>query len=451
VKRWFDRLRIHQKLVVSALLITGVALGCATAGLGALEVWRYQDIARDDVEATAQMLGENVAAAVAFQDAAAATEILRSLRGRSRVTRACIFTTDGRLFASFEPHRACPAQPVNAGRFEGIAGVSTINRGGRSLGSVHVESSPGDIWERVLFTAVTGIAMWGIAAVVAYGLAQRVYRSTSEPLMKLAAFARDFGHESAPDPALIGAAPDEVGDLVVSFGDMVGRIRTIQAELARHAVQLQLVTDAMPALISYVGRDGRYRFVNRGYEEWFGHAQHTITGRTMHDVLGAAAFSRIQPYVASALEGHSVRYDAEVPYTAGTRYIHAEYVPDIRPDGYVDGFFALVTDITARRQAEEALREADRRKDEFLAILAHELRNPLAPIRTGLELLRRAGNQPETLDRVGSILERQVVHLTRLVDDLLDVSRITSGKIALRRRLCTLKDLVDRAVELRHC
>jgi signal transduction histidine kinase len=98
-------------------------------------------------------------------------------------------------------------------------------------------------------------------------------------------------------------------------------------------------------------------------------------------------------------------------------------------------------------ESERQLREADARKDEFLALLAHELRNPLAPIRTGLELIRLSGDAPETVRRVRSMIERQVTLMVRLIDDLLDVSRITSGKIVLQRRPTALAELVQSAVE----
>ena len=87
------------------------------------------------------------------------------------------------------------------------------------------------------------------------------------------------------------------------------------------------------------------------------------------------------------------------------------------------------------------------KKDEFLATLAHELRNPLAPIRTGLELIRLAGSTPASIERVRGIMERQIGHMVRLIDDLLDISRITSGKIQLKRQTALLSDLVDGAVE----
>jgi signal transduction histidine kinase/ActR/RegA family two-component response regulator len=104
-------------------------------------------------------------------------------------------------------------------------------------------------------------------------------------------------------------------------------------------------------------------------------------------------------------------------------------------------------EVIERARAEEQLREASARKDEFLAMLAHELRNPLAPIRTGLELIRRGGDTVGGVERVRGMMERQVGHMVRLIDDLLDVSRITSGRIALQREPTPLESLVHSAVE----
>jgi signal transduction histidine kinase len=98
-------------------------------------------------------------------------------------------------------------------------------------------------------------------------------------------------------------------------------------------------------------------------------------------------------------------------------------------------------------ESEQRLREADRRKDEFLALLAHELRNPLAPVRTGLELIRLSNDSPEAVKRVRSMMERQVAQMVRLIDDLLDVSRITSGKIVLKRQPALLADIVQNAID----
>ena len=104
-------------------------------------------------------------------------------------------------------------------------------------------------------------------------------------------------------------------------------------------------------------------------------------------------------------------------------------------------------DISEQKQAEETLREDDRRKDEFLATLAHELRNPLAPLRNALEVMRLDPDNSEMFAHLNEIMERQLGHMVRLVDDLLDVSRITRGKIELRKERIDVAKVVESALE----
>jgi signal transduction histidine kinase len=108
---------------------------------------------------------------------------------------------------------------------------------------------------------------------------------------------------------------------------------------------------------------------------------------------------------------------------------------------------SLQSEVAERSRAERALKDADRRKDEFLAVLAHELRNPLAPLLNAVELMRLQPCNP-TLSWARGVVERQAAYLTRLVEDLLDVSRITRGQITLDRRPLELRPLIERAVEV---
>src|SRR5262249_46659503 len=97
-----------------------------------------------------------------------------------------------------------------------------------------------------------------------------------------------------------------------------------------------------------------------------------------------------------------------------------------------------------------SLREADRHKDEFLAMLSHELRNPLAPIRNSLQILRMSQADAATVSQAKNMMDRQLQHLVRLVDDLLDVSRIVRGRIELRKERVQLRQIVDQAIETAH-
>ncbi len=116
-------------------------------------------------------------------------------------------------------------------------------------------------------------------------------------------------------------------------------------------------------------------------------------------------------------------------------------------DGTIIGCVLVFRDVTDRNRVEDALREADHRKDEFLAILAHELRNPLAPIRTSLELLKRASGDAAVIQQARATMERQVLQLVRLVDDLIDVGRITRNRLELKREPIELASVVHHAVE----
>ena len=108
---------------------------------------------------------------------------------------------------------------------------------------------------------------------------------------------------------------------------------------------------------------------------------------------------------------------------------------------------ALELEIRERKRMEEALHEAERRRDEFLATLAHELRNPLAPIRNATEIMKVADSDPARVAAARALIERQIVHLVRLIDDLLDVSRITRGRLELRMQQMDLMNAVEAAVE----
>lgn len=129
------------------------------------------------------------------------------------------------------------------------------------------------------------------------------------------------------------------------------------------------------------------------------------------------------------------------------RPIDDSAAPILDKSGAIVGVVMIFRDVTERRRAEQVLKEADRRKDEFLATLAHELRNPLAPIRNALEVIRVAGDDQQAVHLARGTMERQLRQMIRLVDDLLDVSRITRGTVELRKERVDVATIVKNAVE----
>ena len=155
------------------------------------------------------------------------------------------------------------------------------------------------------------------------------------------------------------------------------------------------------------------------------------------------------PLQMSAAKGVEIN-DAEITLVfpdGRERHIYGNTAPIRDSDGSIRGAVGAFVDITQMKNAEQELKEADRRKDEFLATLAHELRNPLAPIRNSLEVLKRANGDAELIGLSRDTMERQLIQMVRLIDDLLDVSRITRNKLDLRRERVELASIIHHAAE----
>ncbi len=136
--------------------------------------------------------------------------------------------------------------------------------------------------------------------------------------------------------------------------------KQIEEALQQQEAQLRLITDTLPVLISFVDSQQRYRFNNRTYEEWFGHPVTEVYGKHIRDVLGELAYEAVLPYVEQVLAGEQITFEGEIPYEdGGIRYVSATYVPQCNRQGKVEGYVALVSDISDHKQAEVALRQSE--------------------------------------------------------------------------------------------
>jgi PAS domain S-box-containing protein len=244
--------------------------------------------------------------------------------------------------------------------------------------------------------------------------------------------------------------------------------------LRRSEEQMRLLTDAVPVLISYVDSSCRYQFNNKGYEDWFGRSRDEIRGKHLREILGDSAYQRIRPHVEKALSGQNVFFEDVITYEGGgKRYIQGNYVPHIDEHGDVQGFYALIADISERKRSEEALRESEAQLRELsenleekvrqktaellqaesmaavgrmVSTVAHEIRNPLQTIEMGVDALR---NGPRDQEHTPDILEEinyGANLLKKTVSDLLNYSK----PVQLDYTQAAMSDIVRQVLQLLH-
>lgn len=235
--------------------------------------------------------------------------------------------------------------------------------------------------------------------------------------------------------------------------DMMARASTLLAErdatLQDSEARFKALADNMVQLAWMTDEHGRILWFNR---RWYDY-----TGADRQDFVDTQWVCHFHPSQAETAKVEFLQHvQSGQPWETtlaihdrkgGYRWFLTSALPLRDRQGRITHWFGTHTDVTAQREIQESLEESHVRKDEFISILAHELRNPLAPVRTAVEILKRASPAEPTLARAHAVIERQVTHMARLIDDLLDVARIGNGKLVLLKAPCDLALIARQTAE----
>jgi PAS domain S-box-containing protein len=224
--------------------------------------------------------------------------------------------------------------------------------------------------------------------------------------------------------------------------------RAAEEALRASEKRLRAILQNTPALIYQTTLDGRFVHANRMFEEVVGRPSEEILDRCARDLFPAETAAALEEHQHQVLErGEPLEFEETLPVHGQPHVYRSVKAPLVDDDGVLRGVVSVSTDVTERMRMLEELQQADRRKDEFLAMLAHELRNPLAPIGAAAQIMRRKEIADLDLRWCRDVIERQTEILTRLVEDLLDISRISYGKINLRKETIEVSHVIARAIE----
>jgi PAS domain S-box-containing protein len=249
-----------------------------------------------------------------------------------------------------------------------------------------------------------------------------------------------------------GGIADEV-QVVAGAGGPEAVIRLLQERLRSSEARFRTTVESMPLNLALYDREQRLVYINPALASM---CRAPICRVPVSEMMGKRADEIWPEVIAAPLKLHFERvlatgelqtYELAVTPLGSARVVRQWTVLPIRgSSGDVQQFLVMSHDVTAQRQLVDELREADRRKSEFIAVLSHELRNPLAAIRSSLYVIEHAQGG-EVAARARHVIDRQVDQLARMVDDLLDVTRITRNKIQLQRARLDLVDLVGQTIE----
>jgi len=491
-----QRQSIRRKLRSIIMATTAMAVLLVCIGSVGQDFFDVLADLKSDVNALAQVIIANSAAPLTFGDQRAAIELLTVLRSRPSVHAGCIYTPAGVKFAEYRsgPSASPPPHPGPDGYYRRRGEVELV-RGitfdGERVGTLYVASDLRDLHARMLEDAEAGIVVVLGSLLAAFLVASRLQRVISEPIVELARVAKqvstagDYRIRATSNSA---AATEELGDLMSGFNGMLIEIErrdvslslnrlNLEAEVEARTVELsranmdltlardaaecsadrnaelsrsnQLILDAAADGIVGIDPAGSITFINPAGERLLGWSRDEIVRKPLHEIIHGG--------------GDPVRCDienceaAKARWSGGLVTLRADTFQ--RRDGTSFPVEYSATPLSGEGTAPRGLvvtfhdtterRAIERLKDEFISTVSHELRTPLTSLRGALGLLSSGmlGAVPEKGQRMLQIAVTNTDRLVRLINDILDLERIESGKIELARTTATAQDLMTEAVE----
>ncbi|MEJ0084236.1 MAG: ATP-binding protein [Pseudomonadota bacterium] len=441
--------------MVVMLTTTAIALSAAGAALLFTDLRDNRAAWADDLLTEADILSLSVQPTLSFNDREGAQRAVIALQARESIRVAALYTADGANFVQYARRGENPAPAMVPAIAPGIHIdgaqvdlVKVVKQGDEMLGTIYLRAQY-DVEGRVrAYLSVLGAVMviGFIAALLASSWLQRV---VSRPMESMANVARQIVEKRDYSFRAEKTTDDEIGVVIDAFNKMLDEVQSHSRALETSEKLYRAIGESINYGVWVTSADGRTIYASDSFLRLVGLTMQQAADDGWRSVLHPDDIEETMSAWKECARTGSTWYREHRMLGVDGKYhsILAQGVPIRDEQGQVQRWAGINLDISRLKNTERALLEADRRKDEFLATLAHELRNPLAPIRNAVRILDSAAADERQRKWGREVIARQVHRMSLLLDDLLDVSRITRGQLELKKDYVDLKSVVGVAVE----
>jgi len=475
--RRLGTLSLRQKLTGIIVLTStaGILLACSVFAI--YDIVTFRRTLANDLGTIAEITGSNSTAALTFSDAQSAREILGSLRAKTHIVEACIYTREGNILATYQrsgSHRETPPPPPGGDQTSiatrQIILFRQIRLDGEVAGTIYLKSDLEELYAVALrFAGIMAAVILG-CVVMAYLIASRLQRVISDPILELARAAFAVSFEKDYSLRVTKRGQDEIGFLYDRFNEMMGRIQERETAL-RHAhdelesrvkertqelqkevtertqaekelreseARLRALVSSIDEIVFEFDGDGTYRNIWTTNEGLLFRPKKELLGRRITDIFRNDESGPLLEVLQRALKtGQGESYEYSLDVQSGKEWFLARVTPITSPEGDSKTLCMTSRSITERKRAEgelrrakEAAEAASQSKSEFLANMSHEIRTPMNGILGMTELTLETSLTSEQREYLGMV-KTSAESLLGLLNDILDFSKIEAGKLEI--------------------
>ena len=448
---------IAGKLMVVMLVTTTIALASAGAALMYTDLRDNRAAWAEDLRTEAGILALSLTTALSFNDHDFAERTLDALQARDAIRTAALYATDGSRFAEYTRDGQLPP-PMTVPKMlpgdgvhvdgERVEVVKTVAQGGEVLGTIYLRAEYDLNGRMFAYLRVLGAVMI-IGLIAALFAASWLHRVVSRPMESMASVARAIVEKRDYSFRAEKMTDDEVGVVIDAFNKMLDEVQSHSRALETSEKLYRAIGESINYGVWVTDADGHCIYASDSFLRLIGLTMEQAARDGWGKVLHADDLADTMDAWKETARTGSMWYREHRMMGVDGKYhsILAQGVPIRDEAGRIQRWAGINLDISRLKNTERALLEADRRKDEFLATLAHELRNPLAPIRNAVRILDSGAADDRQRKWGREVIARQVQRMSLLLDDLLDVSRITRGQLELKKDYVDLKSVIGIAVE----